>query len=85
VEDVPTRGHFAHINSAGERFHADHALRRVELVDSFVTFPELDDWDELHVAINQRLMGCSSHHLSFLLSVLMPVSLIVNVLIVVGE
>jgi hypothetical protein len=78
---MPARGHFANFFSAFERFHADHALSRVELVNSFVTFFEADDWDELHVAINQRLLGNASHHLSFLLSVFLPLSILIFIVL----
>ena len=76
MENVATRGHLPYFYAVRKYFHANHALRCVELVDSFVILLEFDDWDELSVPLNKRIMVDTSQCISFLLSGLATMSIV---------
>lgn len=60
MKNMATRGHLPYFYAVGKCFHANHTLSCVELVDSFVILFELDDWDELGVSFDKRLMVYTS-------------------------
>jgi len=76
VENVAAGGHLPYFYAVRKYFHANHAIRCVELVDSFVIFLEFDDWDELSVPLNKRIMVDTSQCISLLLSGLATMSIV---------
>ncbi len=77
MEDMPTRGDFANLDSIRESLHADHTLRCVEFVHIFVILLELDVWNKSCILVDQRSMHLACH----LFSILSPITPSLSLLI----